>query len=98
SAGLGEASAEAPAEGTAAGGGLAGGIESYARLLRIPSYLLVVAGYVAQTFAVGGFAFWAPTFLHRIHGMEVETADRFFGLALVTTGLAATALGGWAGT
>lgn len=74
------------------------GLASYARLLGLPTYLLVVAGYVAQTFAVGGFAFWAPTFLHRVHGMDLEPADHFFGLSLVLTGLSATLAGGWAGT
>jgi hypothetical protein len=58
----------------------------------------VVAGYVAQNFAMGGFAFWAPTFLHRVHGLDLEQADRFFGGWLVLTGLAATLLGGFAAT
>ncbi|HYD84334.1 MAG TPA: hypothetical protein VEA63_09780, partial [Opitutus sp.] len=38
------------------------------------------------------------TFLHRVHHMEFEAAGRFFGLALVATGLAATLIGGLAGT
>ena len=70
----------------------------YFTLLRFPSYVLVVAGYVAQTFALGGFAFWAPTFLHRVHGMDVEAAGKFFGLSLVATGLIATLAGGYAAT
>jgi len=73
-------------------------LHSYSRLLAHPDYLLVVAGYVAQNFAMGGFAFWAPTFLHRVHGLGLEQADRFFGGWLVLTGLAATLLGGWAAT
>jgi MFS family permease len=74
------------------------GWRAYAELLRCPSYLLVVAGYVAQTFAMGGFAFWAPTFLVRAHGMELGAASAFFGGALVLTGLAATLGGGWLAT
>ena len=70
----------------------------YLDLLGFRGYLLVVAGYVAQTFALGGFAFWAPTFLHRVHGMDVEAAGRFFGLSLVATGLVATLAGGYAAT
>jgi MFS family permease len=70
----------------------------YGELLGYPSYLLVIAGYVAQTFAMGGFAFWAPTFLHRIHGMGLEAAGTFFGGSLVLTGLTATLLGGFAAT
>ena len=46
------------------------GFRAYLRLLHFPTYLLVVAGYVAQTFAMGGFAYWAGTFLHDVHGME----------------------------
>ncbi len=71
---------------------------AYAELRRFPAYLRVVAGYAAQTFALGAFAFWGPTFLHRVHGMPLEGADRFFGLALVVTGLGATLLGGWLGS
>lgn len=70
----------------------------YRDLLRFPAYLLVVAGYVAQTFAMGGFAFWAPTFLHRIHGLGLESAGTFFGSSLVLTGLTATLLGGFLAT
>jgi MFS family permease len=70
----------------------------YLDLLGFRGYLLVVAGYVAQTFALGGFAFWAPTFLHRVHGMDVEAAGKFFGLSLVVTGLVATLAGGYAAT
>ncbi|HWA86443.1 MAG TPA: MFS transporter [Opitutus sp.] len=71
-----------------------GGWRGYWALLKIPDYRLVVAGYVAQTFAMGGFALWAPTFLYRVHGMSLEAAGRFFGLALVASGLVATISGG----
>ena len=70
----------------------------YRDLLGYPAYLFVIAGYAAQTFAMGGFASWAPTFLHRIHGMDVESAGTFFGGALVLTGLTATLLGGLVAT
>ena len=74
----------------------AGGL--YLDLFNYPAYLLVIAGYVAQTFAMGGFAFWAPTFLHRVHGLGLESAGKFFGASLVLTGLAATLLGGFLAT
>jgi len=73
-----------------------GGWRAYLDLFKLPRYLLVVAGYVAQTFAMGGFALWAPTFLQRVHHMELEAAGHFFGYSLVLTGLAATLLGGLA--
>ena len=73
-----------------------GGWRAYLELFKYRRYLLVVAGYVAQTFAMGGFALWAPTFLYRVHHMELEAAGHFFGYSLVLTGLAATILGGLA--
>jgi MFS family permease len=73
---------------------VAGGWRGYWALVKIPDYRMVVAGYVAQTFAMGGFALWAPTFLYRVHGMSLEAAGRFFGLALVASGLVATIAGG----
>jgi MFS family permease len=76
----------------------AGAGAAYASLGARPDYLLTVAGYVAQTFAQGGFAFWGPTFLVRVHGMALAPASRFFGLSLVATGLTATLLGGFVAT
>lgn len=70
------------------------GVRAFGALWRFPRYRLVVGGYVAQTFAMGGFALWAPTFLHRVHLMPFEAAGRFFGLTLVATGLVATLTGG----
>ncbi|HYP18386.1 MAG TPA: MFS transporter [Opitutus sp.] len=75
-----------------------GAWSAYAALVRHPGYVLVVAGYIAQTFAMGGFALWAPTFLHRVHGFDYESAGRFFGLSLVLTGIAATLGGGLVAT
>lgn len=87
------ASEESPAASAAPAGW-----RGYVSLLSYRPYLLVVAGYVAQTFAMGGFALWAPTFLHRSHHMEVAAAGTFFGLALVVTGLVATLVGGFFAT
>ena len=70
---------------------------AYRGLLGYRLYVLVVAGSVAQTFAIGGFALWSATFLVRVHGMGLQEADQFFGLTLVVTGLVATVVGGlWA--
>lgn len=70
----------------------------YLTLFRRPRYVFVVAGYVAQAFAMGGFQFWAPSFLVRVHGMELAAAGRYFGLSLVVTGLSATFIGGYVST
>jgi MFS family permease len=67
-------------------------------LIHIPDYVLVVLGYTAYTFALGAFAIWGPTFLHRTHGVAVEQAATFFGGVLVVAGLVGTLLGGFAAT
>lgn len=70
------------------------GWRAYVALLRFPRYILVVAGYAAQTFALGGFAAWAPVFLYRVHHLSNEAANHFFGAAVAGTGLSATLIGG----
>lgn len=71
---------------------------SYVALFKFREYRLVIAGYVAQTFAMGAFALWAPTFLHRVHHMANEAATDFFGRSLVIAGLCATLTGGFLAT
>jgi MFS family permease len=64
------------------------------RLLRIPVYRDAVVGYTAYTFALGGFAAWAPKYLCQHMRMDLQTADFWFGVVLVVTGLVATFVGG----
>jgi len=66
---------------------------AFSKLLEIPVYRSAVLGYVAQTFALGGFAVWAPKYLTTQFGMELKTADFWFGVILVVTGLLATFVG-----
>jgi MFS family permease len=73
-------------------------VRDIVNLFRIPDYLLVVLGYTAYTFALGAFGFWGPTFLHRVHGLEVDKAGEFFGAVLVVAGLVGTLIGGFAAT
>jgi sugar phosphate permease len=65
------------------------------QLLTRRRYLLLVGGYAAQTFSIGAFAYWGPSFLHRLHGLSIGRADWLFGVLLAGTGLAATLLGGF---
>src|SRR5262249_37895245 len=65
----------------------------YASLARIRAYRESVLGYAAYTFALGGFAAWAPKYLYSELGMDLKTADFWFGAILVLTGLVATFLG-----
>jgi MFS family permease len=66
---------------------------AWRKLLGIDVYRDAVIGYAAQTFALGGFAAWAPKFLYRELEMDLKTADYWFGLVLVVTGLLATFVG-----
>jgi sugar phosphate permease len=67
------------------------------RLFGIQVYRDAVLGYTAQTFALGGFAAWAPQYLSQHLKMDLKTADFWFGLVLVATGLVATFVGGLLG-
>jgi predicted MFS family arabinose efflux permease len=69
----------------------------YLRLLRQRPYVLTVLGYAAYTFALGGLAFWMPTFLERVRGIPAERASAGFGEIVVLTGFVGTFIGGWLG-
>ncbi len=75
--------------------GVAAKAHGYRELLKRPAYMATVAGYIAQTFALGGFTFWAASFLYRKLCLELHVADFYFGLITVVTGLGGTALGGF---
>ena len=60
-------------------------------------YVWAVIGFVAQTFALGGFTQWAPKLLNQKFHMELHEADFFFGVLVVVTGFVGTFAGGvWA--
>jgi MFS family permease len=67
------------------------------RLAAIPLYRTVVLGYCASTFALGGFAYWAPTYLSRRYGTEQGQASFWFGLITVAGGAVGTLAGGCIG-
>jgi MFS transporter, Spinster family, sphingosine-1-phosphate transporter len=69
----------------------------YPRLLRQVPYMLTVLGYAAYTFALGGMAFWMPTFLERVRGVPAVQASAGFGEIVVVTGFVGTFVGGWLG-
>jgi MFS family permease len=70
---------------------------AYGRLLRNGPYVLTVLGYAAYTFAVGGMAFWMPSFLERVRGVPRQEATVQFGAIVVVTGFVGTFAGGWLG-
>jgi len=69
----------------------------YLHLIRNTHYLLIVLGYAAYTFALGGLGYWMPAFLERSRGMPRAEATVTFGTIVVITGFLGTFLGGWLG-
>ncbi|HEX4446999.1 MAG TPA: MFS transporter, partial [Polyangiaceae bacterium] len=64
--------------------------EAAAALAAVPLYRSTVLGYCAYTFALGGFAYWAPAYLHRQYGIEAGHASIVFGLITVCGGVGGT--------
>jgi MFS transporter, Spinster family, sphingosine-1-phosphate transporter len=54
-------------------------------------------GMAAMTFALGGIQVWIPTFLARVRGYTLESANEMFGLIVVVDGIVASLAGGWLG-
>jgi len=87
-----------PASGSLpAGAPQAGPLGVYLSLLRRAPYLLIVLGYAAYTFGLGGLGFWMPVFLERVRGVPAAMATTGFGAIVVVTGLVGTLAGGWLG-
>ncbi len=70
---------------------------SILELARTPSFLHTTLGMSAMTFALGGMAYWMPTFFHRERGLPLDEANTLFGGMTVASGLVGTFLGGWLG-
>ena len=69
-------------------------VREVAGLLLNRRYNLLIWGYAAQTFSIGAFGVWGPTFLHRIHDLPLGESSTIFGAMLAGAGLVATLLGG----
>jgi MFS family permease len=66
-------------------------------LWQVSLYKRGVLGYCALTFAMGGFAYWAPTFLYKRYALDLAQANFRFGIVTVLAGGVGTAVGGgWA--
>ena len=63
-------------------------------LAKQPLYIRAVLGYCLSTFALGGFAHWAPKFIHAQYDYDLAKANYVFGLTLIGAGTLATGLGG----
>ncbi len=69
--------------------------ETWQLLLANRLYLGTVAGYVAYTFALGGLAYWMPSYMIRERGYPQAHGMLVFGGITVITGIVGTLAGGW---
>ncbi len=81
----------------AAAGGVSAALRVYLSLLRRPPYLLLILGYAAYTFGLGGLGFWMPTFLQQARAVSADESTTTFGAIVIVTGLLGTLAGGWLG-
>jgi MFS family permease len=61
----------------------------------VPLYVGTVLGYAVYTFAIGGFAYWAPAYIHERYGMDAGKASFVFGMVTVVAGAVGTLFGGF---
>ena len=80
-----------------AAGGVVGAATVYLSLMRRTPYMLLVLGFAAYTFALGGLGFWMPTFLQEVRGVPPDEATAGFGAIVIVTGFFGTLVGGWLG-
>jgi MFS family permease len=73
------------------------GSAGYAALFRNRSFVFNTLAMAAMTFAIGGLAQWIPSFLNRIHSLDVAKANTLFGGTTVLAGILGTLAGGWLG-
>lgn len=69
----------------------------YVELFKNRSYVTNTLSMAAMTFALGGLAQWVPSFLNRMHGLDVERGNTLFGAVTVLSGISGTLTGGWLG-
>lgn len=69
----------------------------YGALFSNRSFVCNTLAMAAMTFALGGLAQWLPTFLNRLHGLDVAKANTLFGAVTVLAGISGTLTGGWIG-
>jgi predicted MFS family arabinose efflux permease len=83
-----------PARALAGARDAAGTWTIYRDLFLNPRYRAAVLGYVAQTFALGGFSEWAAPLLSRKLCFPLGEGNLVFGGITAVTGLVGTAVGG----
>jgi MFS transporter, Spinster family, sphingosine-1-phosphate transporter len=69
--------------------------DDYLELLVNSSFNYSVFGMTFYTFAIGGLAFWLPTFLTVTKGIEPVKANTLLGIATLFAAIIGMSLGGW---
>ncbi|MDD2581857.1 MAG: MFS transporter [Desulfuromonadaceae bacterium] len=69
----------------------------YAALFKNRSFVYNTLAMAAMTFAIGGLAQWIPSFLNRVHSLDVARGNTLFGATTVLAGILGTMTGGWLG-
>lgn len=69
----------------------------YRALFRNRSFVVNTLAMAAMTFAMGGLAQWMPSFLFRVHHLDVARGNTLFGAITVLAGITGTLAGGWLG-
>jgi MFS family permease len=72
-------------------------LAGYRALFRNRSFVVNTLAMAAMTFALGGLAQWMPSFLNRIHHLDVARGNTLFGAITVLAGISGTLTGGWLG-
>jgi MFS transporter, Spinster family, sphingosine-1-phosphate transporter len=72
-------------------------LAGYRALFRNRSFVVNTLAMAAMTFALGGLAQWMPSFLYRIHHLDVARGNTLFGAITVLAGISGTLTGGWLG-
>lgn len=70
-------------------------IKGYLDLMKNRSYVCDTVAMILMTFVTGAFAFWGPTYFHRIRGLELDKVNLYFGIATLLAGIGGTFFGGW---
>ncbi len=72
-------------------------LQTYRMLWENKTYVVVTAGFIAYTFALGGLVGWVPAFLERYNRMTTAEANEVFGTMTVVSGFLGTFVGGFLG-
>ncbi|MEP6822696.1 MAG: MFS transporter, partial [Chthoniobacterales bacterium] len=73
-------------------------LDDYKALFKTRSYVLNTLATAAMTFAIGGLAFWTPSYIYEYRKVgSLAQINMIFGALTVVAGLLGTLSGGWAG-